>query len=107
MVELTSSALTEILTAFGELGVSAEDVAADAVKQVRRYLASNGAVDEHLADQLLLPLALAGGGSFTATNLNLHAQTNMHVIRQFLPVRFDVEDGKKASRVSVHRTKNN
>lgn len=103
MVELKSSALTEIFTAFGQRGVSAEDVAADAARQTRGYLKSNAAVDEHLADQLLLPLALAGDGSFTATSLNLHAQTNMHVIRQFLPVQFDVRDGNGFSRVSVQR----
>jgi RNA 3'-terminal phosphate cyclase (ATP) len=103
MVELRSSALTEIFTAFGQRGVSAEDVAMDAARQAQAYLASNAAVDEHLADQLLLPLALAGSGSFTATSLNLHAQTNMHVIRQFLPVRFDVQERKGFSRVSVHR----
>jgi RNA 3'-terminal phosphate cyclase (ATP) len=103
MIELKSNALTQVLTAFGERGVSAEDVAADATRQAQEYLASNAAADEHLADQLLLPLALAGSGSFTATSLNQHAQTNMHVIRQFLPVRFDVQIGKGFSRVSVHR----
>jgi RNA 3'-terminal phosphate cyclase (ATP) len=103
MVEVKSIALTQIFTAFGQRGVRAEDVAADAASQAQGYLTSNAAVDEHLADQLLLPLALAGAGSFTATSLNLHAQTNMHVIRQFLPVRFDVQDEKGFSRVSVHR----
>lgn len=103
MIELKSAALTQIFTAFGQRGVSAEDVAADAASQAQEYLASNAAVDEHLADQLLLPLALAGAGSFTTTSLNLHAQTNMQVIRQFLPVRFDVQDEKGFSRVSVHR----
>ena len=103
MIELKSSQLTEIFTAFGQRGISAEDVAADAARQAQGYLASNAAVDEHLADQLLLPLALAGAGSFTATSLNLHAQTNMHVIRQFLPVRFDVQEDKGFSRVSVQR----
>lgn len=102
MIELKSSGLTQILTAFGQRSVKAEEVAADAVKQAREYLATPAAVDEHLADQLLLPLALAGGGSFTATKLNLHAQTNMHVIREFLPVRFEICDQKKFSCVSVH-----
>jgi len=103
MIELTSPRLTEIFTAFGERGVSAEDVAGDAARQAQTYLASGAAVGEHLADQLLLPLALAGGGSFTATALDLHAKTNMHVIRQFLPVRFDVEEEEGFSQVSVGR----
>ena len=42
---------------------------------------------EHLTDQLLLPLALAGAGSFTAEKINMHARTNMKIISEFLPVR--------------------
>jgi RNA 3'-terminal phosphate cyclase (ATP) len=102
MIELASSAVTEIFTAFGKLGVSAEDVAKDAAEQARVYMHSTAAVDEHLADQLLLPLALAGGGSFSAVNLNMHAKTNMEVIRQFLTVRFDVADRGKEVCVSIH-----
>jgi len=101
MIELTSSAGTEVFTAFGKLGVSAEDVAKDAAEQARAYMHSSAAVDEHLADQLLLPLALAGGGSFSAVNLNMHAKTNMDVIRQFLPVSFQVTEVEGHNRVSV------
>ena len=101
MIELASSTVTEIFTAFGKLGVSAEDVAKDAAEQARAYMHSTAAVDEHLADQLLLPLALAGGGSFSAVNLNMHAKTNMEVIRQFLPVRFQVTEVEGHNRVSV------
>jgi RNA 3'-terminal phosphate cyclase (ATP) len=103
MVEVRSNLLTEIFTSFGARGVTAEEVARDAAKQARSYLASSAAVDEHLADQLLLPLALAGAGSFTARSLNLHAQTNMDVIRRFLPVQFDIQEGKEFSRVVVRR----
>jgi RNA 3'-terminal phosphate cyclase (ATP) len=101
MIELASSTVTEIFTAFGKLGVSAEDVAKDAAEQARAYMHSTAAVDEHLADQLLLPLALAGGGSFSAVNLNMHAKTNMEVIRQFLPVSFQVTEVEGHNRVSV------
>jgi RNA 3'-terminal phosphate cyclase (ATP) len=94
--------VAEIFTAFGKLGVSAEDVAKDAAEQARVYMHSTAAVDEHLADQLLLPLALAGGGSFSAVDLNMHAKTNMEVIRQFLTVRFDVADRGKQVCVSIH-----
>jgi RNA 3'-terminal phosphate cyclase (ATP) len=101
MIELASSTVTEIFTAFGKLGVSAEDVAKDAAEQAHAYLHSTAAVDEHLADQLLLPLALAGGGSFSAVNLNTHAKTNMEVIRQFLPVSFQVTEVEGHNHVSV------
>ena len=102
MIEIASSAVTEIFTAFGKLGISAEDVAKDAAEQARAYIHSTAAVDEHLADQLLLPMALAGGGTFSAVSLNMHAKTNMEVIRQFLTVRFDVADRGKQVCVSIH-----
>jgi RNA 3'-terminal phosphate cyclase (ATP) len=101
MVELASSTVTEIFTAFGKLGVSAEDVAKDAAEQARAYMDSTAAVDEHLADQLLLPMALAGGGSFSAVSFNMHAKTNMEVIRQFLPVQFGVSEAEGHNRVTV------
>jgi hypothetical protein len=68
--------------------------ASDACESARPYLVSGAAAGEHLADQLLLPFALAGGGSFTAEKLNLHARTNIDVIAKFLPVEFRVtQDG--------------
>ncbi|HLJ91292.1 MAG TPA: RNA 3'-terminal phosphate cyclase [Candidatus Angelobacter sp.] len=102
MVEITNCEFTQIFTAFGQRRVSAETVAGDAAKQAQEYLSSKAMVDEHLADQLLLPMALAGGGSFTATVLNQHALTNMQVICEFLPVRFDVREHEGFTRVSLH-----
>jgi RNA 3'-terminal phosphate cyclase (ATP) len=81
--------VTEVFAAFGEKSVSAEQVARHAVQRARRYLASNAAVSEYLADQLMLPLALAGGERFTVDEVSLHARTNAGVIEQFLPVRFE------------------
>ena len=89
LIELaTSVGVTELFCGFGRLGASAESVAAEAVKEARAYLVSEAAVGEHLADQLLLPFALAGGGVFTAEKLNRHARTNMDVISNFLAVSF-------------------
>jgi RNA 3'-terminal phosphate cyclase (ATP) len=56
--------------------------------EVNRYLGSGAAVDEYLADQLMIPLALAGGGSFSCESVSQHATTNAAVIEAFLPVRF-------------------
>jgi RNA 3'-terminal phosphate cyclase (ATP) len=92
MIEVGSADVTEIFTAFGQLGVSAEKVAATAAREVREYLASRAVAGEHLSDQLLLPMALAGGGSFTAQKINMHARTNMTVISEFLPVRFQTQE---------------
>lgn len=80
--------VTEVFTAFGEKSVSAENVARQAVNRARRYLASGAAVAEYLGDQLMLPLALAGGGGFTVDEISMHARTNAQVIEMFLPVQF-------------------
>ena len=65
-------------------GVPAEEVARAAAKQARRYINSNAAVGEHLADQLLLPLAVGQGGCFTTTPLSGHSLTNIETIRRFV-----------------------
>ncbi len=82
--------MVEVFTGFGEKGVSAEAVAAKLVDEVGEYLASEAAVGKRLADQLLLPMALAGGGEFTTLEPSLHTRTNIEVIQAFLPVRFSV-----------------
>jgi RNA 3'-terminal phosphate cyclase (ATP) len=88
LVTLEYEHVTEVVTAFGAKSLRAEAVAGKALQQVRHYIASHGAVGEHLADQLMLPLALAGGGGFTAETVSEHARTNAQVIERFLPVRF-------------------
>jgi RNA 3'-terminal phosphate cyclase (ATP) len=55
--------VTEVFCAFGERMVRAEAVAKSAIRQARRYMASGAAVGEHLADQLMLPMALSGRGA--------------------------------------------
>jgi RNA 3'-terminal phosphate cyclase (ATP) len=100
----TSAGMTELFCGFGRLGASAESVATEAVKEARAYIASEAAVGEHLADQLLLPLALAGGGVFTASKLNRHARTNMDVVSTFLPVRFEIHEESGRTRVEVIAT---
>lgn len=76
---------TLIFTAVGERGVRAEVVAARVVGEARRWRDADVPVDEHLADQLLLPLAIAGGGAFRTTRPSSHATTNAAVIGRFMP----------------------
>lgn len=87
LLTLEHEQVTEVFTGFAERGVLAEHIAQNAAAKARKYLASAAAVGTHLADQLLLPLALAGGGSYTATEWSQHADSNACVIQQFLPVR--------------------
>ncbi|HEV2861999.1 MAG TPA: RNA 3'-terminal phosphate cyclase [Pyrinomonadaceae bacterium] len=85
-VEVESEHLTEVFTGMGQRGVRAEQVAAGVVHEVKRYMEVGAPVGEHLADQLLIPMALAGGGSYTTGPLTLHTTTNVEVIKKFLPV---------------------
>ncbi|MEW6128048.1 MAG: RNA 3'-terminal phosphate cyclase [Acidobacteriota bacterium] len=95
MIEIESKNITEIFTAFGERGIRAEDVARKAVNETRNYLQSDAAVGEHLADQLLLPMAIGSGGRFTASEISLHTKTNIEVIKQFLNVEIQVVEINK------------
>jgi RNA 3'-terminal phosphate cyclase (ATP) len=86
MIEIESEHLTEVFTRVGERGVPAETVAEKAVKEAQEYLKTEAPVGEHLADQLLIPLALSGGGSFVTGSLSLHTTTNIEIIKKFLDV---------------------
>jgi len=73
--------------ALGERGKRAERVAGEAVNELLEFLATDGAVDRWLADQLLLPLACAGQPSVLRTcEVTTHLLTNAEVIRRFLQV---------------------
>ncbi|WP_025130728.1 RNA 3'-terminal phosphate cyclase [Pseudomonas sp. PH1b] len=89
LLEFVFEHLTELFSAFGQNSLRAEHVADLAIDQARDWLGSTAAVAEHLADQLLLPMALAGGGSFTTLRMTEHLQSNIAVIEAFLPVRID------------------
>jgi RNA 3'-terminal phosphate cyclase (ATP) len=107
MATLVHEHVTELVTAFGEKGVTSEAVAHAVVKEVQAYQGAAGALGPHLADQWMLPLALAvvrtkREASFTCTEMTVHASTNAQVIEAFLPVRFDViEVGPGLWRVSL------
>ncbi|HEX8162077.1 MAG TPA: RNA 3'-terminal phosphate cyclase [Pyrinomonadaceae bacterium] len=90
-LELESEHLTELFTGVGERGVRAETVAGRAVAEVENHLAHGAPVGEHLADQLLIPMALAGGGSFVTGRPSLHTTTNIEIIKTFLDVRITTE----------------
>jgi RNA 3'-terminal phosphate cyclase (ATP) len=92
LITLDYEHVTEVMVAFGEKSVRSETVAKTALHEARRFIASGAAVGEHLADQLMLPLALAGGGSFTTATMSGHAVTNAGIISRFLPVQFDMTE---------------
>ncbi len=91
VLAIAAEHVTGVFTGFGERGRSAEEVARFAVAAARTWLDANVPVDEHLADQLLIPMALAGGGIFRTTQPSLHTTTNVEVIKRFLPMPVDIE----------------
>jgi RNA 3'-terminal phosphate cyclase (ATP) len=102
ILEIESEHVTEVITGFGEKGVRAEVVAEQAAAEARRYLAAGVPVGEHLADQLPLPMALAGGGSFRSVVASSHTRTNIDVIRRFLDIRVTVaEEAEDRWRVEI------
>lgn len=59
MIEVHCEHVREVFTGFGRQGVSAENVAREAIDGLRTYQAAGVPVGRYLADQLLLPLGIA------------------------------------------------
>ena len=79
-------------TSLGERGKPAERVAEEAAQDLLGHLGSDAALDPYLADQLVLPMALAGGSSVLSTQrVTQHLLTNAWVVNQFLPGCVSVE----------------
>jgi len=104
LVTLEHEHVTQVFAGFGAKAVRAEAVAQEVIEQAQAYLESTAAVGEHLADQLMLPMALAGGGSFSASTISSHALTNAEVIARFLPVAIDFTQGEGRSTCVVKST---
>lgn len=88
--EIKFAHVTERVSSFGEMRKPSSQVASDVAKMIKNYLSSDAVVGRNLADQLLLPMALAGGGSILTSAPSNHVTTNIAVIESFLPVKFTV-----------------
>ncbi|MEN8682040.1 MAG: RNA 3'-terminal phosphate cyclase [Akkermansiaceae bacterium] len=89
--ELVFEHISERVTSFGERGKTSQRVAQETAKMMQNYLGSEAVVGRHLSDQLLLPMALAGGGKMLTSAPSNHVKTNTEVIEKFLPVKFEIE----------------
>jgi len=83
MLTLEYEQLTEVFTSFGALGRSAESVAEEAANEACEYLLHPAPVGPHLADQLLLPMALGGLTTFATCDPTPHFLSNADVIAAF------------------------
>lgn len=90
---------SELASGCGEIGVTADRIGSRIGKSMKHFLSSNAAVGRHLADQLLLPMALAGGGSFTTGIPGDHVLTNLAVIEKFLPLKSEISDADRGLRM--------
>jgi RNA 3'-terminal phosphate cyclase (ATP) len=88
LARVRANAITAVFTTMGEQGKPAERVAEECAALVQAYLEGDAPVCEHLADQLLLPLALGAGGTFRTGPPSAHARTNADIIARFLGDRF-------------------
>jgi RNA 3'-terminal phosphate cyclase (ATP) len=106
LATLVHANVSEVITGFGEKRLGAEQAANSVVQAVTAYQKSEGALSPHLADQWMLPLALAvmefgGKASFSCTELSEHSTSKMEVIQKFLPVKFQASSLGNARRVDL------
>lgn len=82
--------------ALGRVGLPAEKVAQMACEELLQFHQTAAPVDEHLADQLLLPTALASQESqYRVAQISTHLTTNAWVIEQFGLARVTVDEVEK------------
>jgi RNA 3'-terminal phosphate cyclase (ATP) len=101
-IEFAMTHHSEIFSGFGEIGVPAASVASEAAKEAEDYLASGLPVGRHLADQLIIPFAMSGGGAIRTGPPSRHTLTNIEVVQTFLPAAIGCrayEEGKWEVRV--------
>jgi RNA 3'-terminal phosphate cyclase (ATP) len=89
LITLIHEHVTEVFTSIGRRGAPGEMVAGEAAAEAIAYLENGAPVGPHLADQLLLPMALGAGGRFVTAEPSSHTLTNMDIIEKFLDVPLD------------------
>jgi RNA 3'-terminal phosphate cyclase (ATP) len=95
ILEAAYENVSEVVAGFGKFGLKAERLAKTAANRMKGYMASKAFAGPYLADQLLLPFALAGGGSFTTVKPSQHALTGAELIEKFTGRKtvFEQQDG--------------
>jgi RNA 3'-terminal phosphate cyclase (ATP) len=91
-------------SSIGVRGKRAEQVGTEAAVTLLDYYHRDGCIDPHLADQLVIYQALAGGeSSFTTTAITQHLLTNLALVKQFLHMEYRIEGTEGASgKVKIH-----
>ena len=92
MIEIEHDSGVEVFTSFGEKKTSSEVVIKALNREVRGYLKSDAPVGEHLADQLMIPIALAKAGQYRAVCASQHSKTNAETISKFLGTSIGIDE---------------
>ncbi len=98
--------ITEVFCQLGERSLSSEQVAKRLADEVQTYQRSTGALGPHLADQWMLPVALAvlrsgQAASYTCTEITPHTATNALTIAQCLPLHVRTAPTNGTMRVDI------
>jgi RNA 3'-terminal phosphate cyclase (ATP) len=112
ILEVQSQRVTEVFTGIGRLGVPAEQVADETLKEMCEYLTAGMPIGYHLADQLMLPFGIAAwqtghGGRFRTLPLTCHSTTHMDILRTFLNCHITSESDDQGTTVSICPAVNN
>lgn len=83
MLEAKYDNVTEIVSGFGQLSVTAERLATTSAARMAGYQNAGAFAGPYLADQLVLPFVLAGGGAFTTVKPSQHTHTAIDIARRF------------------------
>lgn len=89
-------------SALGERGKPAEKVGREAASLLADELRTGAVIDAHLADQLIIYMALAEGPScIKAGRLTGHAEAGIRIVEQMTGIKFEIE---KADRATIIRS---
>ena len=85
-------------SAIGERGKPMERVAEEACQAFAKWYRTEASCEEHLADQLVLPMALTPGESrWTTSEVTEHLRTVIWLTKRFLPIEATLEEKSDGS----------
>ena len=90
MLEAHYANVSEVVSGFGQLGVPAERLAKSSAARMNGYIEASAFAGPYLADQLVLPFALAGGGSLTTVKPSQHTLTAIDIAKRFTGRRIEM-----------------
>lgn len=101
LLEAAYTNVTEIVSAFGQLGVTAERLAKTAAARMKGYAESSAFAGPYFADQLVLPFVLAAGGAFTTVKPSQHLLTAIDIAKRFTGRRMEITKQGESHVISV------